>query len=302
MIMIKDLIRRFIRSKVGGAFYNVARVVSGYDFIKKNAALREKIPIYMTPLQQNDTRYFYQLSFWAEFYQYFRGKTLFVPGTDKTQLMFWSLDFGYLPVKHDYDGYFTNVIKSPERALIRKAIKNGYTCREINYDEYLEEIHIINISKESRQGRLMISDYSNELKPRQRIVGKLGQEIHTFGCFDRNDKLVAYYMFELHGKNTIHTVKGIGHAESLKFGVMNYLFAYSFSELFKYFPDGNFILLYGSIDNGGGLSRFKRNVGCKFGCPVICSNQQFFNDLKKFNKKYKIHGDTGLNFVLENID
>lgn len=226
---------------------------------------------------------------------------MFLPESDKTCMMIWNLNIGFLPLCYTYDEYFKNVIKSPERALVRKAVKNGYSCREFKYDELLDDIHRINISKDSRQGSLMTSDYSEKLKPRQSIVGQLGQEIHCYGCFDDDGYIVAYYMFEHFGENIFHTVKGIGHADHLKFGIMNYLFAYSISCLYQLYPKGYQTLLYGTIDYGGGLSRFKRNVGCKFGCPFIQAPHKFFYDLKSFRRKYKIHDDTGLNFVLENF-
>ena len=91
-------------------------------------------------------------------------------------------------------------------------------------------------------------------------------------------------------------IKGFQRWETL---VMNYLFAYSIGCLNEYYPNGEQILVYGPMNMGGGLSRFKRNVGCKFGCPVIKATPEFFKDFKDFRKKYKIHDDTGLNFVLE---
>lgn len=276
------------------------RAISGYDYVKSRKALKSKTPLYLIPVKKDDSRFFYQLSFWKEFYEYYWGKTVLVPANGGGKnLCFWNLDFAWFPLRYNYDAYFKEVIKSPERALIRKAIKNGYTCREINYDEHLDAIHEINTSKEFRMGKRMIDDYAGKLKPRQSVVGAIGQEIHTFGCFDNGNHLVAYYMFEHFGENVFHTVKGIGHAEHLKFGIMNYLFAFSIDNLYGFYPDGKQILLYGPLRMGGGLSRFKRNVGCKFGCPTIKGSQEFYKDFEAFRKKYKIHDDTGLNFVLE---
>lgn len=275
----------------------------------KKSALNNKTPVFMTPIEKSDSKlYLYQLSFFAEFYQYFGGKNAVLPKKripkafekSNSSRMFYQLNFGYFPVQYSYDDYFANCIKSPERSLIRKAIKNGYTCREINYDDYLSQIHVINTSKISRQGEDMSSDYTGELQPRQKIVSAIGQAVHTYGCFSSDGTLVAYYMFESFGKEILHTVKGIGHSDHLNFGIMNYLFAFSVGELLKNYPYKNHVVLYGGMEmEGGGLSRFKRNVGCKQGSPTINAPKEFYKDMKDFNKSYKIHGDTGLNFILD---
>lgn len=243
------------------------------------------------------------MSFVSEFYQYFNARTVVLPNSNGCNKMFYSVDMGFFPINCNFNDYFANCIKSPERALIRKAIKNGYVCKEIDYDDYLDDIYQINISKSSRQGELMSQDYIGLLKPRTKIVGAIGQEIHSYGCFNSEGKLVAYYMYELFGKEILHTVKGIGHSDHLKYGVMNFLFAFSVDKLYSSFPDGKHIISYGGMTpNEGGLSRFKRNIGCQLGCLAIKGSKDFYKDLKAFNKKYKLHGDTGLNFVLDYVN
>lgn len=256
----------------------------------------------ITPLKDHTSRlYLYQLSFYADFIQYFNGRTVNLRNSKCLKKMFYNLDYAYFPINISYDDYFKSLIKSPERALIRKAIKNGYTCRQIDYDEYLSDILEINTSRKSRQVEEMSLDCTSNLKPRQKIVSSISQTILSYGCFDLSGKLVAYYMFELFGKNTFHTVKGIGHSEHLSYGIMNYLFAFSVGALFQEYPDGSYTILYGGMSaTGDGLSRFKRNVGCKLGSPCIFASKEFFSDLKTFNKHYKLHGDTGLNFILDN--
>lgn len=229
-------------------------------FNYRYCALKNNVPIVITPILNNGSKqYLYQLSFFSEFSQYFNSKLASIHGTLGKKKMFYDLKFAFFPVKYSFEEYFKVCIKSPERAMIRKAIKNGYTCAKINYDDYLDDILLINTSKLSRQGEKMAYDYVKELKPREKIVSSIGQKVFSYGCFDGNNKLVAYYMFELYGNNILHTVKGIGHSEHLNFGIMNYLFAFSVGELFNVFSDGTCVILYGGIDeNGGGLSRFKK--------------------------------------------
>ena len=144
----------------------------------------------------------------------------------------------------------------------------------------------------------MTYDYLH-LKPRDSMVKPYNQHIYTYGCFNTEDKLVAYYMFEKI-TNFFHTIKGIGHADYLNYGIMNFLFANCVAELTsKGFCE---YLLYGTLDNhSGGLSRFKRQCGCKCKHVLVSGSGQDFNNLKYFNKTFKLHGDTALNFVLEYV-
>lgn len=266
--------------------------------INRRKILKENL-LTIFPLDNkiNKNKYLYQLSFFAEFKQYFNSKYFYT--NIKHDEIIIDISMASFPIVQDYESYFTKTIKSSERALIRKAVKNGFSCSRINYDEHLNEIYEINISKTERQNEKMSNDYIS-LKPRESIIKNLGQEVFTFGCFSTDNKLVAYYMFESFGKNVIHTVKGIGHSDYLSYGIMNTLFAFSVGELFKIFPDKSKVILYGGMSSAGdGLSRFKKNVGCTQTLLKIKSNRQFFKDLNNFNKKYTLHGDTGLNFVLD---
>lgn len=203
--------------------------------------------------------------------------------------------FATLPLVYSYDEYFTKCIKSAERALIRKAIKNGFSVQQIKYDEYLADIQEINNSATQRGGRDMIDDYKHVVA-RDKIVLPYNPNIYTYGCFNKSGKLVAYYMFELF-TNFFHTVKGIGHHDYLNMGIMNYLFAYSVSQLSSSFKDK--VLLYGlmSDEKNDGLSRFKGHVGCVPKKLVYSGTKEQFETLSVFMKKYKLHDDTALNLI-----
>ena len=53
--------------------------VSGYDAVQSRKAIRSKTPLYLVPIAKEDPKYFYQMSFWTEFYEYFWGKPKFIP-------------------------------------------------------------------------------------------------------------------------------------------------------------------------------------------------------------------------------
>lgn len=142
----------------------------------------------------------------------------------------------------------------------------------------------------------MGKDYVN-VRKRDEVVKPYNPDIYTFGCFSESGELVAYYLFE-HFTNFIHTVKGIGHSDYLNMGIMNYLFAYSVSELSK-LRKGNY-LIYGRMDNDG-LSRFKKNVGCRPVYIIYNGTKNEFKALNYFMSHFTLHDDSALNFVHEYI-
>lgn len=237
---------------------------------------------------------FYYFAENLQYYPFLRLHKLFISDNTKYKLLDGS-SFATLPLVYSYDEYFAKCLRLATRALIRKAIKNGFTVRQIKYDEHLVDIQDINNSKAQRGGRDMIDDYKH-VTARDKIVLLYNPNIYTFGCFNKAGKLVAYYMFELF---TIffHTVKGIGHSGYLNMGVMNYLFAFSISELSSMFKDK--VLLYGLMNENkkDGLSRFKANVGCIPKKLVYSGSIEQFKVLSIFTKKYKLHDDTALNLI-----
>jgi len=204
--------------------------------------------------------------------------------------------YAVFELRHTFDSYF-EVIQPSERALIRKSIKNGFTCREIQYDDFLEEIREINTSKTSRGGRPMSEDYVHPRK-RDAVVKPYNSQIFTYGIFSPEDKLVAYYMFELI-TNFFHTAKGIGHKDYLSYGVMNHLFAYSVSELTKLQLARWVVYGVATHDPNDGLSRFKRNVGCSEKYLMLKGKRKAFDQVNYLSKNYVLHGDTALNFITD---
>lgn len=218
----------------------------------------------------------------------------------KTKYLGDTQTFAIIHLDYSFEDYFTKAIKSPERALIRKAMKSGITCRPIDYDDYLGDVLSINLSKEERGGRTIAEDYRN-LHFRDRIVKSYGARVYSFGAFSKDGVLVAYYMFE-QVTNFLHVVKGIGHKDYLKYGVMNYLFAYSISELSSY--DVPHYAIYGRLfgDTLDGLSRFKKNIGCKAQYLRISGTSKQFAALDYYNTTYRLHGDTSMNYILDYCD
>ena len=111
------------------------------------------------------------------------------------------------------------------RNMLRKAQKNSYCVRPIEYDEHLDEIFAINTSKKERQGRPMDAAYRRYPQRRSAALRRLGIEYHCFGCFEQSSgKLVAYAGFYRFGR-LFRIDKVLGHGEHLRYGIMNLLFA-----------------------------------------------------------------------------
>lgn len=269
------------------------------SFIKNSKnILKDAVIINLPHALSHDARNLYRYYWAAENLQYYPLKLLplTLPLSYHQKKILYGSVFSVINLDFSYDQYFQTKIKSPERALIRKAIKNGFTIKRIEYDEYISEIQLINTSKDVRCGRSMGDDYVHVCK-RDEIISPLNNEIYTYGCFSESGELVAYYVFE-HFTNFFHTVKGIGHSDFLNMGIMNYLFAYCASELGQIYKDN--VLVYGLMGSDG-LSRFKKNVGCKPQMIVYSGTKDDFRYLEYFNENFSLHGDTALNFVREYV-
>lgn len=257
--------------------------------IRKNGViLKMPAPILKRELMPDDYYHYY---FFAELKQYHHQ---YILKSTSSEYLVKGVPFSVFRLDKSYDEYFNKCIKSAERALIRKAIKNGYTAREITYDEYLTEIQIINNSKVVRSAGKMSSDYVH-VRPRDIVTREYNCNVYTFGCFSADNKLVAYYMFEKM-TNFYHTVKGIGHGEHLSNGVMNYLLAFSVAELAS--KNQCEYIVYGP-HIGDGLSNFKSHAGFESKYLLLSGNRVSFDQLAQFNCKFVLHGDTALNFIAD---
>ena len=110
------------------------------------------------PEAQNNNQIFslYKYYYFAEnlqYYHFLHLHHLFISGDTKYTLLD-GCSFATLPLVYSYDEYFAKCLKSAERALIRKAIKNGFTVRQIKYDEHLVDIQEINNSKPNEAGAI----------------------------------------------------------------------------------------------------------------------------------------------------
>lgn len=154
------------------------------------------------------------------------------------------------------------------RNMISKSVRNGYNTQVINFNDFLDDIYNVNISKSERQGQPMTQNY--KIKPTPISRPSEYCELHFskhYGVI-KDGKLFAWanisFMNELVIVNQI-----LGHGEHLKFGIMNNLISFIVKDSIENHPQTK-CLNYLTIVNGlEGLKSFKRSVGfeeieCKF--------------------------------------
>lgn len=141
----------------------------------------------------------------------------------------------------------------------RKAIKNGYTFREIDKNDFIESIHEINNSVKIRQGQEMSEKY--KLKQNEYPIEPA---FKYFGVFDGEGKLVAYSDIGFFGEFSLIAVL-LGHKDHLNNGVM-YFMLIELSQLMylEHLSKGYKYIMYDTfLGASDGLKKFKTKLGFK---------------------------------------
>lgn len=153
---------------------------------------------------------------------------------------------------------YVALLDPKSRNMLRKSQRAGYTYAPFTWNERLDEIHDINLSKPVRSGGPMTDNYRKRPTPSQTTTG--GCPLHRtvyMGAF-RAGRLKAYCVLAV--VNELAVVNQIlGHADALPDGVMNGLV----KALHDFCLDTsvthiNYLSLESSPE---GLARFKRSVG-----------------------------------------
>jgi len=162
-----------------------------------------------------------------------------------------------LAVPPDYNHYL-KVSGEDNRRMIRKAEKGGYSFREFNWDDYLDDIFKINTSKEMRSGGVMHGWYRESVKPRTHSSEEQ-YYLKYYGIF-KQESLCAYLHVILCG-DCGYFKHFMGHADHLKNGIMNYLVSCTVRE---YVAHSHIIWMnYGifPIEQSGGTIAFRKHAG-----------------------------------------
>jgi hypothetical protein len=170
-----------------------------------------------------------------------------------------ALPLAMIAVPKRYEDYLA-AIGPKSRNMLRKVERKGYTFRQFEYNDHLEDIYEINISKEMRSGQPMSQRYRERPQPTSDSnVWYCAQHQHIwYGCFLEN-RLVAYCC--MHYINDLGVINMIlGHGAHLSDGIMNRLIASMVRDCIetrtvKYI---NYLTLQSGTP---GLIGFKRRVG-----------------------------------------
>jgi hypothetical protein len=139
-----------------------------------------------------------------------------------------------------------------------RALRLGYTFRELAREHHADEIHAVNTSLDRRQGRPMSSGYleRQEFSPLNDHQCEHHQ-IRAWGVWTADDQLVAYTV--IHRAGDLALVSQIlGHGDHQDDGIMYLLFA---GALEQEIPLGG-LVVYNRHDSGqDGLRWFKERLG-----------------------------------------
>jgi hypothetical protein len=123
-----------------------------------------------------------------------------------------------------YEQWYQELAKK-RRYKIRRSQRAGYEFKQINRDDYLDDIHDVNTSLDERQGRPMATRYRRMVKP----FGPLPDQpcprhqLCTYGVL-KDGKLVAYaWVYQTGEMFLLSTI--LGHGDHLAQGVMFLLIA-----------------------------------------------------------------------------
>lgn len=215
---------------------------------------------------------------WLDLYGviHLRRTTAAAIDTKARSTLLW-VPMAMLEVPTTYEEYIKGVERETRR-VIRMAEKQGYQFNEFNWDDHLGDIYEINTSKEIRQSEPMRGWYREPVQPRHQSKEEL-QFRKYYGAF-RDGKLCAYFHFYICGGVAVGK-HFLGHAQHLRFGIMNGLISYTIRECIKN-PQVNW-LNYGDWQRRGSLNAFKLHAGFK-GYAILLDLKDY-QDLITYSKQ-----------------
>lgn len=190
-----------------------------------------------------------------------------------------------LRIPSSHAEYLTGV-RHETRKAIRLSEKQGYEFREFIWDDHLNEIYEINTSKDFRQGEPMRGWYREHV-PANHLSSEELQYRKYYGAF-KNGILFAYFHFNVCGDLAVGKYF-IGHAEHLKYGIMNGLISYTIRECVK---NSSIQWIYlGDWQRIGSLNSFKRHAGCEeYAIMLNLENEQELEEysLQKIKTRWRL--------------
>lgn len=137
--------------------------------------------------------------------------------------------------------------------------RRGYIASPIQREQHEDEIHAINISASTRQGRPMSGGYLTRqtFAPLPQFACQR-HAIRVTGIYTRSRELVGYLVMYRSGELALVS-QILGHADHLEAEIMYQLFA---AALHREIPAGPGVVVYNRHDSGtDGLRFFKERLG-----------------------------------------
>jgi len=155
------------------------------------------------------------------------------------------------------DCYY-KAVESSARRNFKKATRNGYTFRRIDFNEHLDDVWDIRRSGKVRQGSMPEAFIKN--RPVKINVGVSNSNVHDypyFGVFSEDDKLVAYASCMIAGE--IAEVQHVyGNQEFQSDGIVPMLYISIGSYLVSEFPNVKYYGYGTFLGAGPTMQRFKK--------------------------------------------
>ncbi|WP_286234349.1 hypothetical protein [Thalassotalea sediminis] len=159
---------------------------------------------------------------------------------------------------NDQPDSYMKAVESSARRNYKKAVRNGFTFKRINFNEYIDDIWDIRRSAKVRQGAMPESFITN--RPAEVCIPKSSTSTHDyphFGIFNNAGKLVAYAACIVAGE-LIEVEHVYGHSDFQNYGIVPMLYisiaeyAVNHFTKAKYYAYGTFL---GASDT---MKRFKK--------------------------------------------
>lgn len=162
----------------------------------------------------------------------------------------------------DEDEYF-NAVESSARRNFKKASRNGFVFKKINYNDYIDDVWEIRKSAHSRQGKMPEELIKN--RPKESTMPKTKTHYHDYpyyGVLNEDGKLVAYAGCLVTGE--MAAVEHVyGHAEFQNFGIVPMLYIAMAKQLKEDYPSIRFYSYGTFLGASDTLKRFKKKFQFK---------------------------------------
>lgn len=159
---------------------------------------------------------------------------------------------------NDEPDCYIKAIESSARRNYKKAVRNGYEFRRINFNDHIDDVWDIRRSAKVRQGTMSESFINN--RPKSVNVPTSNKPTHDypyFGIFNQDNKLVAYASGIVAGE--LMEVEHIyGHSDFQTDGVVPMLYISVAGYVMEHFPSVKYYC-YGTFFGASPtLQRFKK--------------------------------------------